>query len=72
MYIINDASTLNVEWTKGRTSGPDDNCGQFAKGPDSGVYFSHSKAPNGPAFYLNAGEWEAMKAGFRDGDFENL
>lgn len=71
-HIIDDASTLGVQWQKASASGANGNeCVEFAK-VGEGVAVRHSKAPAGPALIFTTAEIAAMLDGARGGEFDHL
>ncbi len=69
--VIQDASSLGVEWQKSSASSGDGNCVEFGAYGD-GVAIRHSKAPNGPALLYTRSEIEAMIAGVKAGEFDHF
>ncbi|MFF4574051.1 DUF397 domain-containing protein [Streptomyces sp. NPDC001410] len=70
-HVIDDASTLGVEWKKSSVSTGDGNCVEFAAIGD-GVAIRHSKAPGGPALLYTRSEIAAMIEGVKAGEFDYL
>ncbi|MEU4150824.1 DUF397 domain-containing protein [Streptomyces sp. NPDC026659] len=70
-YVIEDASTLGVEWQKASFTGSNGDCVEAAP-YNGGVVVRHSKAPNGPALAYNAREWRAFLAGAKAGEFDHM
>jgi hypothetical protein len=68
---IEDASTLPVAWQKGTRSGSGGNCAEVASVGDA-VFIRDSKNPTGPALCYTRLEWEALRDGVKDGEFDNI
>ena len=68
---IEDASTINVEWQKGKRSGNANDCIEVA-GPGAAVFIRDSKNPTGPALTFTREEWVALRDGIKDGEFDNI
>ena len=68
---IEDASTLDIEWRKGKRSGNTDNCVEIGSIGDA-VFIRDSKNPAGPALAFTREEWVAALLGAKDGEFDAI
>ena len=69
---VTDASALTGDWRKSSYSNSQGNCVEFAALGDGNVAMRHSRDPQGPAIIYTRPEIQAMLAGAKDGEFDDL
>ncbi len=61
-----------VRWQKSRSSNSQGACVEMARLADGGIAVRNSRHPDGPALIYTRAEIEALIAGAKDGDFDDL
>jgi hypothetical protein len=69
--MLNDGEQA-TPWVKSKRSQGASNCFEAAGLTDGGVAVRNSKDPDGPVTRFTAGEWRAMLAGAKAGEFDHL
>ena len=66
------ADLAGVAWRKSSHSNSQGNCVEFAALPDGSVAVRNSRYPQGPALVYTRAEINALIAGVKDGEFDDL
>jgi hypothetical protein len=66
------ADLVGVAWRKSSHSNSQGNCVEFAQLADGSVAVRNSRFPDGPALVYTRAEINALLAGAKDGEFDDL
>ncbi|GII91346.1 DUF397 domain-containing protein [Sinosporangium siamense] len=67
---MGDQELAAATWRKSRSSAGNGNCVEVACLGDGGRAVRDSKSPDRPKLVFTAGEWAALVAGVKDGEFD--
>ncbi|MFD4394183.1 DUF397 domain-containing protein [Kitasatospora sp. NPDC058478] len=66
------AGSIDAVWIKSSASEPNGQCVELALTGDGEIAVRNSRDTTGPALLFTAGEWKALLAGAKDGEFDHL